>query len=139
MTTPNYPQLATLFQQLADGAQSLTQQFEYEGTGGDPQLVSITTPGPYSVNVPSGATAVDVVLYGAGGGGGAFTGASGSAGGGTTCSIASGPGGGGGGGASTGGNNSPGVTQDGINFNGQNYPGGAGGAAGVASPGGQRC
>jgi hypothetical protein len=144
MTTPNYPQLATNFQQLAAQVQSLAQQFQDQGTGGSPQLVSITTAGPYTVNIPSGATSVDRVLCGAGGGAGGYgngTEYNGTAGGETTASITgapelTAPGGGGGTGsttATTTSGASPGIET----FNGANYTGGQGGAFGPGGAFGQ--
>jgi hypothetical protein len=72
MTTPNYPQLATSLQQIATQAQSLSSQYQEQGTGGSPQLVTVSAVGSYTVPIPSGATSVDMVLIGGGGGGGGY-------------------------------------------------------------------
>jgi hypothetical protein len=72
MTDPNYPQLAAVFQQLATQAQSLSESFASQNIGDNPQLVTVNTPGSYSVPIPSGATSVDIVLIGGGGGGGGY-------------------------------------------------------------------
>lgn len=145
MTTPNYPQLATTFQQLTDKAQSLVQQFQKQGTAGSPQLVSITTPGSYTVQIPSGATSVDMIARGGGGGGGGYDDESGVAGGtdgGETTASVNGGGvsiyatGGTGGGEGDGGTAGYGGDSPSVIFNGQSYTGGIGGAAGDNSAGG---
>lgn len=72
MTAPNYPQLAAVFQQLATQAQNLAESFAGQSIGDNPQLVTISATGSYSVPIPSGATSVDMVLIGGGGGGGGY-------------------------------------------------------------------
>jgi len=145
MTTPNYPQLATTFQQLTDKAQSLVQQFHNQGTAGSSQLVSITTAGTYTVQIPSDATSVDMVLRGAGAGGGGYDDESGVAGGtdgGETTASVNGGGvsayatGGTGGGEGEEGTAGYGGDSPSVIFNGQSYTGGIGGAAGDNSAGG---
>jgi hypothetical protein len=61
MTTPNYPQIAATLQQIATQAQTLVGQYQNQGTGGSPQLVTMNTVGSYTVPVPVGATSVDMV------------------------------------------------------------------------------
>jgi len=105
-------------------------------------LVTVNTPGAYSVNVPSGATFVDMVLMGGGGGGGGYNTAgtgSGGTGGATTATPAGGSmltAAGGPGGA----NNTVAATVGGSPGNkvwdGQTYSGGTGGAVGSNSAGG---
>ena len=114
--------------------------FALEGLTGN--LVTVNTPGAYTVNVPSGAKYVDMVLSGGGGGGGGYnnagtgTGVAGGATtatptGGSTLTAAGGPGGA---------NNTIAATAGGSpgseSFDGQTYSGGTGGAVGVNSAGG---
>lgn len=138
--------------QIATQAQTLAEAYEEKGTGGVPQLVTISTPGPYTVTIPLDAASVDVVLCGGGGGGiGLLSGTSaGVAGGETTATITGGStlsaSGGIGGTTAT----STIIPEDGqvdttsgiggspgsINFDGENYTGGAGGAASLHNDGG---
>ena len=114
--------------------------FALEGFTGD--LVTVNTPGSYTVNVPSGAKYVDIVLMGGGGGGGGYNNAgtgSGSNGGNTTATPAGGStltAAGGQGGA----NNTVAATAGGSpgseSWDGQTYTGGTGGAVGYNSVGG---
>jgi hypothetical protein len=113
--------------------------FALEALTGD--LVTVSTAGAYTVDVPSGATFVDIVLIGGGGGGGGYnTSGTGSAGGATTAT----PTGGstltaaGGNGGSFGGNaaGSAGRSPGNESFDGQTYDGGSGGAVGYNSAGG---
>jgi hypothetical protein len=115
--------------------------FAYSALTG--QLVTESTPGAYTVNVPSGAKFVDMVLIGGGGGGGGYdTTGSGGNGGNTTATPAGGStltAAGGAGGASTegsaataGGSPSPHI----MYFDGQNYTGGNGNGYGNNAAGG---
>ena len=97
-----------------------------------PTLVSVTTPGPYSVPWPQGATKCDVVLCGAGGGGGGAgtqAGSTGQDGGDTSCLFLSAPGGFGGapGTSSNSSSVSPGGSPGDKTYNGKTYTGGTGG------------
>jgi hypothetical protein len=104
-------------------------------------LVTVNTPGAYTVNVPSGAKYVDMVLVGGAGGGGGYntagTGSGGNGGnttatpaGGSTLTAAGGPGGANNTVAATAGTSPGNETWD-----GQNYTGGTGGAAGTNAAG----
>jgi hypothetical protein len=141
VTSPDFPQLATAFQQLSTKAQSLAQQLQGMGTGGSSQLVTVSAAGPYTVNIPSGATAVDRVLCGAGGGGGGYgngTAYNGGTGGQTTASVTGAPeltaAGGNGGTGSTTATTTSGASPGIETFNGANYTGGQGGAFGPGGP-----
>lgn len=115
--------------------------FALEGLTGD--LVTVSTPGAYSVTVPSGATFVDLVLIGGGGGGGGYNtvgSGTGGAGGATTATPTGGSmltAAGGTGGANAGNAAATaGVAPASESFDGQTYTGGTGGAAGHSSVGG---
>jgi len=106
-------------------------------------LVSVGAPGPYTVNIPSGTTYVDIVLLGGGGGGGGYdvagSGTGGNGGnttatpaGGSMLSAAGGPGGG----STVAYANSAGLSPGTESFDDQTYIGGAGGVAGKNGPGG---
>jgi hypothetical protein len=106
------------------------------------QLVTVSAPGAYTVNIPSGAVSVDMVLDGGGGGGGGYnTAGSGTGGaggettatptGGSTLSAAGGAGGASSESAAASAGGSPGAES----FDGRTYLGGLGGAAGVNSAG----
>jgi hypothetical protein len=106
-------------------------------------LITVNTPGAYSVNVPSGAKFVDIILIGGGGGGGGYDTASagtGGNGGNTTATPAGGStltaAGGLGGAGSTSAANSAGLSPGNLTFDGPTYDGGNGGAAGYNSNGG---
>lgn len=106
-----------------------------------PNLVTVTTPGAYSVNVPSGAKYVDLVLIGGGGGGGGYNNAgtgSGGNGGNTTATPAGGStltAAGGSGGANNTIAATAGASPGNETFDGRTYDGGNGGAVGYNSAG----
>jgi hypothetical protein len=106
------------------------------------QLVTVSVPGAYTVNIPSGAVSVDMVLSGAGGGGGGYNTAgsgTGGAGGATTATPTGGStltaAGGSGGASSESAAASAGGSPGNETFDGQTYTGGNGGAPGVNSAG----
>jgi hypothetical protein len=106
-------------------------------------LVTVSTPGAYTVNVPSGATYVDLVLLGGGGGGGGYNTAgagTGGTGGSTTATPTGGSLltalGGPGGASSTSTVATVGGSPGNQTFDGNTYDGGTGGAAGYNSAGG---
>jgi hypothetical protein len=115
--------------------------FAYSALTGN--LVTVSTPGTYTVNVPSGAKYVDLVLLGGGGGGGGYdtpgvgTGGNGGnttatpTGGSTLTAI-----GGTGGASSTGSVATAGGSPGNETFDGNTYDGGVGGAVGYNSVGG---
>jgi hypothetical protein len=105
-------------------------------------LVTVNTPGAYTVNVPSGAKYVDMVLAGGGAGGGGYnnagTGSGGNGGnttatpaGGSTLTAAGGPGGANNTVAAT-----AGMSPGNEAWDGQTYTGGNGGAVGSNGAGG---
>jgi|GEM_PF-1127358 len=107
------------------------------------ELFTVSAVGPYTVDVPSGATFVDIVLVGGGGGGGGYNAAGSGSGGNGEATTATPTGGstaiaiGGTGGASTtttaaSAGGSPGTQS----FDGQTYTGGSGGTVGASSAGG---
>lgn len=98
----------------------------------EPHLVSVTTPGPFSVPWPTGATACDVVLCGGGAGGQGQS--QGPAGGNTTCT---GVGTANGGVSNIYAAGADGESAENKMFNGETYPGGQGGAHIVVPPAGQ--
>jgi hypothetical protein len=107
------------------------------------QLVTVSAPGAYTVNVPSGAKYVDLVLIGGGAGGGGYDtpgSGTGGNGGNTTATPAGGStltaAGGLGGASSTGSTASAGAPAGSETFDGYTYGGGPGGAAGYNSAGG---
>jgi hypothetical protein len=115
--------------------------FALEGLAG--QLVTVSAPGAYTVDIPSGATYVAIVLCGAAGGGGGYNTAgagTGGAGGDTTATPIGGStvtaAGGAGGASSESAAASAGGSPGNESFDGRTYIGGLGGAAGVNSPGG---
>jgi hypothetical protein len=132
---------------VADDALILTEVsaigFTYSGfaysalTG---QLVTESTPGVYTVNVPSGAKFVDMVLIGGGGGGGGYGTGSGGNGGNTTATPAGGStltaAGGAGGASTTGTAATAGKSPGNQAFDGQNYTGGSGNGYGSNAAGG---
>ena len=106
-------------------------------------LVTVNTPGAYTVNVPSGAKFVDLVLIGGGGGGGGYDtpgAGTGGNGGNTTATPAGGStltaAGGTGGASTTGTANSAGFSPGTKAWDGQNYTGGTGGVVGSNGAGG---
>lgn len=115
--------------------------FAYEALTG--QLVTVSTTGAYTVNVPSGAKYVDLVLSGGGGGGGGYNtpgAGTGGDGGATTATPTGGstltaPGGSGGA-SSTSTAATAGGSPGNESFDGQTYSGGIGGAVGYNSAGG---
>jgi hypothetical protein len=114
--------------------------FAYEAY--TPNLVTVNTPGPYSVNVPSSAKYVDIVLIGGGGGGGGYDTAgagTGGNGGNTTATPTGGSlvtaAGGMGGASSTSTTAGAGTPPGNQTFDGSTYDGGNGGAAGYNSAG----
>jgi hypothetical protein len=115
--------------------------FAYSALTGN--LVTVNTPGAYTVNVPSGAKYVDLVLLGGGGGGGGYDTAgagTGGTGGNTTATPTGGSLltalGGTGGASSTGSVATVGGSPGNETFDGHTYNGGAGGAAGYNGAGG---
>jgi hypothetical protein len=106
-----------------------------------PNRVTKTTPGAYSVTVPSGAKYVDIVLIGGGGGGGGYNNAgtgSGGNGGATTATPAGGStlaAAGGTGGANNTVVATAGASPGNETFDGVTYDGGNGGAVGYNSAG----
>jgi hypothetical protein len=115
--------------------------FAYQALTG--QLVTVNTPGAYTVNVPSGAKFVDIVLMGGGGGGGGYDtpgAGTGGNGGNTTATPAGGSTltatGGTGGASATGTANSQGGSPGNEAWDGQTYTGGSGGAVGSNGAGG---
>lgn len=115
--------------------------FALEALTGD--LVTVSTPGAYSVTVPSGATYADLVVIGGGGGGGGYDTAgagTGGAGAATTATPTGGStltaAGGTGGASSETANATAGGSPGNESFDGQTYDGGAGGAVGYNGPGG---
>ena len=115
--------------------------FAYEALS--KQLVTVSAPGAYTVNVPSGAKYVDLVLVGGGAGGGGYDTAgsgTGGPGGATTATPAGGStltaAGGLGGASSETATASAGGSAGSETFDGYTYGGGNGGAAGSNSVGG---
>ncbi len=107
------------------------------------ELFTVSAVGPYTVDVPSGATFVDILLVGGGGGGGGYNTAGAGTGGNGETTTATPLGGstliatGGAGGAST---TATAATAGGSpgneSFDGQTYVGGIGGTVGASSAGG---
>jgi hypothetical protein len=107
------------------------------------ELFTVSAVGPYTVDVPTGATFVDMVLIGGGGGGGGYNTAgagTGGDGGNTTATPAGGAtlaaAGGAGGGSATGITATAGGSPGTEAFDGQTFPGGSGGTVGASSAGG---
>lgn len=69
MMAPIYRQLAAIFQQITVRAESVALRFQSKGAAGSPQLVGLTSLGPYAVTIPSDATCIEMKLSGGGGGG----------------------------------------------------------------------
>ena len=107
------------------------------------ELFSVSAVGPYTVDVPSGATFVDIVLVGGGAGGGGYNAAgsgNGGNGGNTTATPTGGStltaAGGTGGASATATAASAGGSPGTESFDGQTYTGGIGGTVGASSAGG---
>jgi hypothetical protein len=107
------------------------------------ELFTVSAVGPYTVDVPSGATFADIVLVGGGGGGGGYNAAgsgTGGNGGDTTATPAGGSTlaatGGAGGASTTGTTATAGGSPGTESFDGQTYAGGSSGTVGASSAGG---
>jgi len=107
------------------------------------ELFTVSAVGPYTVDVPTGATFVDIVMVGGAGGGGGYNTAgagTGGSGGSTTATPAGGStltaAGGAGGASATGTTATAGGSPGTESFDGQTYTGGSGGTVGASSAGG---